>query len=300
MQNRISSQPGRSTNPHESAQIKGGHLELVKHRERSWIKMSSRVSAYLCASVVLFSLEGCIKHLPDGEISNASAALNGKNYLEAITQVDQYIATHPDGDRMAEAYYIRGRAMEDMPAPNKIGADANLQQARIAYIAALQSRPGDEFDAVIRASLADVAYWQEDYSTTVEQGMDAYPRLPDGEVRANTLYRVGGAQQRLGRFEDADKTFQLVVSKFARFAAADRARSRIGVRSFYVQVATFAKPDDAQRSAADLVRQGLPASMESVEGNRHILRVGVYGNYGQANAVKSQLLSRFPDALVVP
>ena len=86
-------------------------------------------------------------------------------------------------------------------------AQGRLQQARLAYIDAL--KVGTEsrgLEGLIRASLADVAFWQEDYATAADQGRAAYPLLEDPTVRAMALYRSGLSYQRMGRFDDADRT----------------------------------------------------------------------------------------------
>lgn len=250
----------------------------------------------ICNSVV-----GCASNPQSGELDQARTALASGNYQAAESSAQTYIARQPNGDRVAEAYYLKGRALEDRTVSSLSEAQKNLQQARIAYIEALKSQTADRvLDALIRASLADVAYWQEDYATAAEQGIAAYSGLEDPKTKAWTMYRAAVAQQRLGRFEQADKTFALVNEYHPNTEPAQRALTRIGARAFNVQIATFSNPSYAQTTANMLQRQGYPVSVRTLTNGKIVVLSGPYPTWGQASQVKARLQSSFPDALVVP
>lgn len=251
--------------------------------------------------LICSGLGGCTANPGSGELDQARNALAVGNYRAAESAAQTYIARQPNGPRLAEAYYLKGRALEDQTVSSLSEARENLQQARLAYIEALKSQTADRrLDALIRASLADVAYWQEDYATAAEQGIAAYAGLEDPQIKAWTLYRAALAQQRLGRFEQADQTFAMVKEYHPNTEPAQRAATRIGTRAFNIQVATFSNPAYAQTTANMLQRQGYPVVVRNLADGKSVVLSGPYPTWGQASHSKARLQTSFPDALIVP
>ena len=251
---------------------------------------------------VLFSslLAGCESQPKATELDRARDALVARDYSRAETGAQTYLARDPDGPRAAEAYYIQGRALEDAVAVNAQQARENLQAARNAYINALKAVTIDRaLEGLIRASLADVAYWQDDFATSAEQGQAAYAMLEEPNAKAWTLYRTGVSQQRLGRFDDADKTLRMVQEYHLGSEPAQRAVARIGVRGFNIQVATFANAAAADTVVANLQKQGY-ASSKRLTGSKTVIFAGPYKSWGQASNARARLLATYPDALIVP
>ena len=89
----------------------------------------------------------------------------------------------------------------------------------------------------------------------------AYDLTEDFTAKGYVLYRIGLCQQRLGRFEQADKTFAAVAANFPRTDAAARAKEKVGVRNFSVQVATFASPQNADTAIHALRGQGFAPAL---------------------------------------
>jgi outer membrane protein assembly factor BamD (BamD/ComL family) len=244
---------------------------------------------------------GCASTPQASELDRARTALVTGDYRGAETAAQTYIARDPQGKRAAEAYYLKGRALEDQTATSSGEAAQNLRNARLAYINALKVGTDDQaLEGLIRASLADVAYWQDDFATAAEQGRAAYAMLDRDDDKAWALYRTGVSQQRLGQFSDADKTLAMVQEYHAGSEPARRAASRVGVRAFNVQVATYSNPTLAANAVAALTRQGLRAATQQAGGNRTVVFVGPYQSWGQASGARMRLVSTFPDALIVP
>ena len=234
------------------------------------------------------------------ELDRAQSALTSGNHALAQTSAETYIARHPKGPALAEAYYVKGRAIEDRTAATQDEARNNLQAARLAYIAALQAKPATPaLNGLIRAALSDVAYWQQDFATAAEQGVAAEGLLTDPEVRSWTAYRAGTSYQRLGRFDEADAVLSRVARQYPGTEPARRAESRVGVKAFHVQVATFSQTSAAASAAATLKRQGLPVTQQTSAG-KIVLLVGPYATYGQATTTKQRLAATYPDALITP
>ena len=147
------------------------------------------------------------------------------------SRADAFLQKTPAGPGSAEALYLRGRAMEQKPAHSNAEAHANLQSAREAYIQALQRNPSPQLEAYIHSSLANVAYFQDDYSSTAGEWKIAYDKLSDPGIRSWVLYRIGLCDQRMGQFSDADKVFASVSENYPNTVPAQRAgasgRSRV-------------------------------------------------------------------------
>lgn len=240
---------------------------------------------------------------PQAVIDAGFAALESQQYNEALSKADDVLKEGTHGSQSAEALYLKGRALEGKNASGDLSADQikqNLQLAREAYIQALDLVPKQPLDSYIRTSLANVAYFQDDYQTAVSQWTAAYDKLDRDDVKAWALYRVGVSQQRLGEFTQADQTFAMVQQLHPNSIPAQRAKEHTGARAFYVQLATFATPQAADGAIADLKRQGITASRANDAEGHSLLRLGPIGSYSQAEYFKNRLAGKYPDAVVLP
>src|SRR5438552_18865530 len=79
----------------------------------------------------------------------------------------------------AQALYLQGRAIEDKEYATTADARTNWQSAREIYTRALELDPPKGLTAYIRAALANVSYFLDDYPTALQQWSAAYPNLPD-------------------------------------------------------------------------------------------------------------------------
>jgi outer membrane protein assembly factor BamD (BamD/ComL family) len=229
-------------------------------------------------------------------------ALESQQNDDAIARADQVLAAEPHGESSARALYLKGRGLE---AKNAAGvtaddAQANLRAAREAYAAALRENPPQPLNAYIRTSLGNVAYFQDDYQTAVTQFSSAYDNLDRDDLKAWALYRTGLSQQRLGQFEQADKTFAAVQQRHASSIPAQRAREHQGARGYVVQLATFAQPASADKAAAALKQQGVTAARVDGPQGHAYLRVGPIASYKQAQYTRSRFLKQYPDAVIIP
>src|SRR3954465_2468151 len=180
----------------------------------------------LVASLVLMFAVGCADVATRDNLRAGYGALDAKQYDSAVQHADEQIAKSPQGPGSAEALYLKGRALEAKAAPggNSTNPDADWQAARSAYVDALALNPGPKLEPHIRAGVANIAYFQNDYATALQQWTAAYDKIRDEETNAWILYRIGVCQQRLGDFDTADKTFATVQDSFKNTEAADRAR----------------------------------------------------------------------------
>lgn len=227
-------------------------------------------------------------------------ALESNQYDQAISRANEYLTQHPVGPGSAEALYLRGRGYEQRVAANAKDAQANLQTARTAYIDALKRDPDTKLAGYIHTSLANVAYFQDDYPTALQEWSNVYESLTSDDVRAWVLYRIALCHQRLGHFAEADRVFATVEQKFGSSIPAVRAKEKRGARGFSVQLATFLSTTSADTVIGTLRTQGVLASRQVDAKGRSVVMVGPVPTYAQAQSVRNAQLSKFPDAIIIP
>jgi tetratricopeptide (TPR) repeat protein len=226
--------------------------------------------------------------------------LGAKQPDRALVTAQNILAEVPNSPRAAEVYYLKGRALEEKTASTPAEQRNNLTAAFDAYAEALRRNPRGPLQGRVYAGMANVAYWQDDYSTAWRHWATAYDLADDDATRAYILYRIGLCQQRLGRFDEADRTLAAVVQRFPNTDPANRARQKVGVRAFSVQVATYANPQSAENAMQALRREGFIPSRSPNARGQNVVSVTPFPSYQQAKAAKDRLAGLFPDALVIP
>ncbi len=236
-----------------------------------------------------------------GSIEQARQAFDRRDYAETIRQTEAYIRERGrGGEDTAAALYLQGRAYEEMQAANDAEAARNLAAARQAYVSALQLSPPQPLAARLRTGVANVAYFQEDYPTAIQQWTIAYEQTDLEDQKPWILYRIGLANQRLGNFDQADRLFAQVQQQYPNTEPANRARARQGHRAFHVQVGVFSQPLLANRMVEDLKSQGLAATISPDNQGRHVVLVGPASTWAAARQIQERLRPQYPDALIVP
>lgn len=261
-------------------------------RNRRW----SGIALVLC----LLGIGGCGAPT-GGSMEAAQQAFDRRDFHEAVRQTEQYLrAGGHDNAKAAAALYLQGRAYEEMPAADDAEAARNLAAARRAYVQALQLDPPQALAGRIRTGVANVAYFQEDYTTALQQWSAAYQQTDLEDQKPWILYRIGLANQRLGRFEEADRIFAQVQQQYPNTEPARRAREHQGHRAFHVQVGVFTQPTLATRLIEELRRGGYTASQTVDSRGRHVVLVGPSPTWAQARQLRDRLKAHYPDALIVP
>jgi tetratricopeptide (TPR) repeat protein len=256
-------------------------------------------------SVISVLLPGCADPATNAQQNQQLVAgyqaLNQGQADTAMSDADNYLAAQPTGAGAAEALYLKGRAFEARPKLNPEQARQNLASARAAYEAALDQHPVRKTEGYIRAALSNVAFYQDDYLTALDQATHAYDLVSDNrDLSSVLLYRMGVSQQRLGRFTDADHTFDLVQMRYPLSPLADRARARQGMRQFFVQLATFDSTAGADEAIASLRGSGLNLTRAADSSNHVRLDAGPFESYQAAKDVQTRYASQYPKALTVP
>ena len=255
------------------------------------------------------ALAGCVssKSVEDKKVLNEGyQALSARDYNVAMDRSDQFLRDNPNGGAgTPEALYLQGRVYEQRAisadsAHREPEAHADLQDARSTYEHALSLKPSPKVAALLHAGVANVAYFQEDYFTAMREWASAYPGLTQPDARAWVLYRLGLCQQRLGRFDEADRSFAQVRQEYPQSEPAQRATTHQGAKAFYVQIGSFSDARNADTALASLRTQGFTAEKSTEPGGRQAIRVGPAYNYDQAKALRGRLLGAYPAAIIEP
>jgi TolA-binding protein len=238
-------------------------------------------------------------------LDSAYAAFEQKQLDAAMSGAQRVLVGNPAGPGAAEAHYLCGRVLEERAtqasnAGNGASAKSMLQSAREAYNAALTARPTPAVEGRIHAQIANVAYFQDDYSTAIAEGTAAMANTPEPQAQSWILYRVGLSQQRFGNFPEADRTFAAVQQKFPNTEPARRAAAHQGAKGFYVQIGVFNSAPNADSALAALRTDGVIGIRLLDASGRNVVRVGPVANYDQARGIKSRLAGKYPDAVIIP
>lgn len=258
-------------------------------------------SWYSLLVLTAVALAGCAsdqatqKKLVDGKL-----AIEQNKFDSALTTADTVVNSDASRGDKAAGYYLHGRAIEQRVKADPAAAQNDLALARTDYNRALQLAPPKKLEGYIRASLANVDYFQDDYNGALEQWSAAYNLLSEPDLKAWTLYRIGLSQQRMGRFEQADKTFLQVQNTFPGTEQASRAHERHGIRGFQVQLATYTNVKSAEAAVAELKKQGVVPTKTTDARGLSIVRVGPMMSYAEAMQVKQRFAGKYPDAIILP
>jgi tetratricopeptide (TPR) repeat protein len=223
------------------------------------------------------------------------------NYAQVADAADAYLKEQPTGPAAADALYLRGRALEEKGQKDASSPQKDFAEAYNYYSQALAQNPRPGLAALIHVAMGNVLYFQDRYSAAIHELTNGLARLERDADKAWTLYRVGLCYQRLGHWEEADKQFVAVQQQYPNTPQAMRAREHQGARAFYVQVASYAAPAQADATTAELKKQGLPAQrFVDTSRNVQLVRVGPMNTYEAAAATKQKIWGRYRDAIVVP
>ena len=225
-------------------------------------------------------------------------ALDAGQYDQAIRDADAVLATN-DSPALAEAYYLRGYAIEQRQKDDNAAAARDLAMARDSYTHGLNSDPRPVLAARLHAQLGNVCYYQEDYSTAVRELEIAYAQSHDPQPKDLILYHIGIGQQRLGRFEDADRSFLLLQQDYPNSPCCAGARAHQGIRGFYVQVGAYSQAADIDKAAGAVAAAG-SVPLKTTDKGLTIVRTADVPSFGQAEQLRSRLAGQYPDARVMP
>jgi tetratricopeptide (TPR) repeat protein len=263
-----------------------GHWDLIRYSGFGFL-------------VFLAVLAGCTGNAQSRqELHSGKLALDSQQYNQAILDADAVIAGG-DAPALAEAYYLRGYAIEMRPKVDNEAAAHDLEMARDSYSKGLSHDPRPTLAARLHAQLGNVCYNQQDYSAAVPELNAAFNATDTAEPKDWILYRMGVGQQRLGRFEDADVSFQRLVQDYPNSQYAGPARGHKGIRGFFVQLGAYSRQSDIDAAARAVSAAG-SAPLKTYTKGLTVIRTADVPSFGQAEGLRDRLVGAYPDARVMP
>lgn len=249
---------------------------------------------------LLIGLTGCADNSTKQNLTRGYQALDARQFDQALSIADQHLKSSANGPGAADAYYLKGRALEGKPVANDVQARSNYFAARQAYQQGLSLNPDSTLKGRLLAGSANASYWLDDYTAAAAAWKQAYDLSDDSTAKSFMLYRIGLCYQRQGDFAAADKTFALVEKDYPNTEAANRARGHTGYRHFTLQLATFNSSSTAETALINLRRDGaIPTRAVDARGN-WVVTLGPIRNYQQALALKNRYAYSYPSAVIVP
>ncbi len=240
----------------------------------------------------------------DAGLRAGYAALEEKQYDQAVSAADVYLRQNPGGPGAAEAKYLRGRVIDQQTKHSPSEAAANLGEARTLYEEALRLNPSPKLQGYIQTSLGNVAYWQDDYPLAERYWSAALERLDNDELKAWVTYRLGMCQQRLGKWASADTTFSIVTMQWPDTEVAQHAAAPGHARVLRAG-GGIRKHGVGRQAGADAQGQGLPRTtddqgVEESTGGCGGAFVRLRPRNGDARARGERRIPRCDDRAIVP
>jgi len=232
------------------------------------------------------------------QLDAGKQALESRQYDPAIRDADAVIASG-DATDLAEAYYLRGYAIENRPKSDTAGALRDLALARDSYVSGLSHNPRPAVAVRLHAQLGNVSFYQNDYPAALREFDAAYSLADEPQNKPLILYHMAVCEQRLGRFDDADRTFQRVQQEYPGSEYVPYARARQGIRGFYVQVGAYSQLSDIEKAESAVAAAGSPP-LKTTDRGLTIIRTSDVPSYTQAQQLRERLAARYPDAKVMP
>lgn len=273
-------------------------LKTIRN-ENSVIRISNLISHSNFEFLIFFLLFACTGNPQSRQdLDAAKQSLDSQQYDQSIRDADAVLHSS-DSPAYAEAWYIRGYAIEKRPKPDNTSAQHDLSMAADSYNHGLTCDPRPTLAARLHAQLGNVAYYQQDYSTAVRELTLAFGLVDPSDGKDLVLYHIGIGQQRLGRFEDADRTFARLQQDYPGSPYAIRARDHQGIRGFYVRLGIYSQSGDINKAAGAISAAG-SVPLQSSNKGLTIIRTADVPSFAQAEELRSRLAGQYPDAQVMP
>jgi tetratricopeptide (TPR) repeat protein len=237
---------------------------------------------------------------PPTQLIAARDALSNQQPDNAITAARAFLIEESTGPRAAEAMYLEGRGFEERTSNGPEDRRENLTEARSCYWQSLQQNPPKSLERDVYTSLSNTDFYLDHYADCIQESSAAMELSTDRDSKENLLYRIGVCQQRLGTFDSADQTFRQVEQRYPNTKFAQSAHQLEGSRQFFVQVATFAHPEQAAAAADALTKAGTIVSTRTNNDGDVILDAGPYPTFKQAKALRDSIIRDYPLAVIVP
>lgn len=226
----------------------------------------------------------------------ADTAYRKGDYRAAETQLNSVITEFPSASESAEAYYIRGLCHAH--ALRAAAAESDFRRCL-----SLSKRP--DLTARAEASLGHLFFDAANFPEAAQHYAISLPALAGDPGAAHVHLRYGICLQRLGKWDDAREQFSTVLHRYAGSRQSEEARRRFAwtQKAFSIQCGVFQQPAQADALLKKLKAAGqAPRRVVEARGNVpvHVVYVGAYPTYAQAQTSLATVRRSVSDALIVP
>ncbi len=243
-------------------------------------------------------LAGCATLPADAvqRIEKARSHYQSNRYDEAQRLLNAVIDEYPETKGVGAAYYFRGMCHY---------RQGRLGPASSDLVKALSTASGSKLVAQANAQLGHIWYQRKEYgkaSTYYARAIKAEPEMP---FMDQVYYRCGDSLQKAGQWDAARKILPKVWKLFQGSDLAAYAKRKFSWPHDYfsIQCGAFDRSDLAHGFANELRRKGFVATTEvNVRGDRakHVVYVGRYSRFSDAEAALARVRLGVADAYVVP
>ena len=233
---------------------------------------------------ILPLLAGCSQlTAPQQEMLDAGIkAHQQQNYTASVERLTAFLSEVKGKPESSRAAYVRGMSYASLN--KRAEAYADLQ---------LATQPPADPDAVWRAYkvLSDLRFEDGNYEAALRMAAAAVGGMPNAPPKDAMLYRQGVCYERLGRWDDARRPFQLVSEQFpdTTYGRAGQRRLALNARHFAIQCGSFANVRNADALRSRLAQAGFPTYTRQEPRGATTVNVVLVGRYTSFNEALSQL-----------
>ena len=250
------------------------------------------VLAGLCTTLMV----GCAQPIsgPHVNLQQGFAAYQGKDYSQASRTARAYIASHPNGAQLDDAYYLLGISHE---------TQGKFDRARHDFERAISLTRQSAVRQKANKALGDMAYSNAHYGQAVAYYQAAIAAMNGRTPPASMLFKYGAALQDSGHWHAAQEPLSQAVADAPGSSAAGDAQQRLAVNHFALQYGAFLFNKSAWAMVGQLRSAGISATVvPSVVGGRklYLVQSGNYSTLPSAMAARSVESHHYPQVVVVP
>jgi tetratricopeptide (TPR) repeat protein len=231
-----------------------------------------------------------------GLLLEGEQAYDAQRYTQAIASLTQYIERAEGPRARARALYVRAMS------------HALLGRRQMAYadlLEASQTLSDRRLIWRVHAVLGILRFEDEQWPMAAREFDKSVAAMPDMPPKDALLYRLGLCYERSGSWTQAQVQYRRILQDFPRgpYVSLARRRAELKADHFAVQCGVFSNVDAARKLTEQLQQANLKAGrrVETRGGQQlHVVVVGHYTSYAEAERMLAQVRTYIPDAQLWP
>lgn len=257
---------------------------------------SRTLLATVLTGLCITFLGGCAQSTsgPSVDLQPGFAAYQNKEYSQASRTAHAYIAAHPNGTQLDDAYYLLGISHE---------TQGQFDRARHDFERAISVTHQNAVRRKANKALGDMAFAKAHYGQAATYYQAAIAAMNGRTPPAAMLFKYGAALQNSGHWHSAQGPLSQAAADAPGTTAAKYAEQRLAVNHFALQYGAFLYNKSAWAVVGQLRSTGISATVvPSVVGGRklYLVQSGDYHTLPSAMAARNIESHRYPQVLVVP